>query len=97
MDLDHAVVGMIAIITEFARLLPISLQGIGVREATFAFFAARAGGPSAAAFATCATAYALHFAVVLAVALAARYGFESLPRLTREARQIANQFVRGVQ
>jgi hypothetical protein len=89
---------MIAIITEAARLLPIFLQGIGVREATFAFFAAQAGGgPSEAAFATCATAYALHFALVLALALAARYGFESLPRLTREARQIANQFVRGVQ
>ena len=95
--LDHAVVGMIAVITEFSRLLPISFQGIGVREATFAFFASRAGGYSEAAFAACAAAYALHFAIVMVVAVAARYGFEFLPRLTREVRQIANQFVRGVQ
>jgi glycosyltransferase 2 family protein len=95
--LDHAVVGMIAVITEFSRLVPISFQGIGVREATFAFLATRAGGYSEAAFAACAAAYALHFAIVMVVAVAARYGFEFLPRLTREARQIANQFVRGVQ
>ena len=95
--LGHAVVGMIAIITEFSRLLPISFQGIGVREATFAFLATQAGGSSEAAFAASAAAYALHFALVMALAVAVRYGFEFLPRLTREARQIANQFVRGVQ
>ncbi len=44
--LDREVVGMIAIITEFSRLLPISFQGVGVREATFAFLAAQAGGSS---------------------------------------------------
>lgn len=94
--LDHAVVGMIAIITEFSRLLPISFQGIGVREATFAFLAAQAGGSSEAAFAACAAAYALHFALVTAVAFAARYGFDFLPRLTREAKHVAAQFVRGL-
>jgi len=86
--LDRVVVGMIAIITEFSRLLPISFQGIGVREATFAFLAAQAGGSSEAAFAACAAAYALHFALVAAVAFAARYGFDFLPRAT--------QFVRGL-
>jgi glycosyltransferase 2 family protein len=94
--LDHEVVGMIAIITEFSRLLPISFQGIGVREATFAFLASQAGGSSEAAFAACATAYALHFALVTVVAFAARYGFDFLPRLTREAKQVAAQFVRGL-
>ena len=91
-----AVVGMIAIVTEFSRLLPISVQGIGVREATFAFLAGQAGGSSEAAFAACATVYALHFALVALVALAARHGFEFLPRLASEMKHVADQFLRGV-
>jgi uncharacterized membrane protein YbhN (UPF0104 family) len=61
-----------AIITEFARLLPISIQGIGVREATFAWLVAQAGGASAAAVVACGTAYALHFALVVLIAVVER-------------------------
>lgn len=64
---------MITVATEFARLLPISIQGIGVREATFASFAAEAGGSAAPAFAACAIAYALHFALIALFAFAARW------------------------
>ncbi len=94
--LDRAIVGMIAIVTEFSRLLPISVQGIGVREATFAILAAQAGGSSEAAFAACATAYALHFTLVAAIAFAARCSIEFLPHLASEIKQRADQFLRGV-
>jgi hypothetical protein len=87
---------MIAIVTEFSRLLPISVQGIGVREATFAILAAQAGGSSEAAFAACATAYALHFILVAAIAFAARCSIEFLPHLASEIKQRADQFLRGV-
>ena len=93
--IDRATVGMSAIVAEFSRLLPISVQGIGVREATFAFLAAKAGGSFEAAFAACATAYALHFALIAFVAFTARCGI--LPRVTNEMRQLAAQFLRGVQ
>ena len=63
---------MIAVVTEFARLLPISIQGIGVREMTFASLAAKAGGAAAPAFAACATAYALHFLLSAVIGLIAR-------------------------
>jgi hypothetical protein len=78
--LERTVVAVIAIVTEFSRLLPISVQGVGVREATFAFLAAQAGASSEAAFAACATAYALHFALVAVNALAARLGFRATAR-----------------
>jgi uncharacterized membrane protein YbhN (UPF0104 family) len=61
-----------AIITEFARLLPTSIQGIGVREATFGWLVAQAGGAPAPAVVACATAYALHFALVALIALVER-------------------------
>jgi len=93
--IDRATVGMSAIVAEFSRLLPISVQGIGVREATFAFLAAKAGGSFEAAFAACATAYALHFALIAFVAFTVRCGI--LPRVSNEMRQLAAQFLRGVQ
>jgi uncharacterized membrane protein YbhN (UPF0104 family) len=63
---------MITVATEFARLLPISVQGIGVREATFAWLAVQAGGSAEPAFVACAIAYALHFALIAVFALGAR-------------------------
>jgi len=51
---------MVSIVTEFSRLLPISIQGIGVREATFASLSQVAGGNSNAALVACASAYAIH-------------------------------------
>jgi uncharacterized membrane protein YbhN (UPF0104 family) len=71
----HVIV-MIAVVTECARLLPISIQGIGVREATFASLATQAGGAAAPAFAACATAYALHFLLSGVVGIAARALFD---------------------
>jgi len=60
------------IVAEFARLLPISIQGIGVREATFAWLATEAGAAAAPAVVACATAYALHFFLVTVIALMER-------------------------
>lgn len=69
LDLGRTI--MITVATEFSRLLPISIQGIGVREVTFSWFAAAAGGSPAPAFVACATAYALHFGVVALLAIIA--------------------------
>jgi uncharacterized protein (TIRG00374 family) len=55
---------MVAVITEFSRLLPISIQGIGVREATFAYFTAEFGGAAADGFVVCATLYLVNYLVV---------------------------------
>jgi glycosyltransferase 2 family protein len=71
----HVIVA-IAVVTECARLLPISIQGIGVREATFAALAIQAGGVGAAAFAACATAYALHFVMSGLLGIVARTSFD---------------------
>jgi uncharacterized membrane protein YbhN (UPF0104 family) len=75
--LSARVIVMITVVTECARLLPISIQGIGVREATFASLAAQAGGAAAPAFAACATVYALHFFLSGLVGVAARMSFHS--------------------
>jgi glycosyltransferase 2 family protein len=64
LDLHFAELSMIAIATEFARLLPISVQGIGVREGVFAWLCAQSGAMAESGFAACALAYALHFALV---------------------------------
>ena len=36
MDVGFAILGMVGILTDLVRLIPISIQGIGVREGTFA-------------------------------------------------------------
>jgi uncharacterized membrane protein YbhN (UPF0104 family) len=73
--LPARVMVMIAVVTECARLLPISAQGIGVREVTFATLATQAGGDGAAAFAACATGYALHFLLAGLIGITARTFF----------------------
>ena len=50
---------MTTILTEFARLVPISIQGIGVREATFAELTGLAGGSPEAGFVVCALLYGI--------------------------------------
>jgi uncharacterized membrane protein YbhN (UPF0104 family) len=75
-NLPAHVIVAIAVVTECARLLPISIQGIGVREATFAALAVQAGRVGAAAFAACATAYALHFLLTGLLGIAARTSFD---------------------
>jgi glycosyltransferase 2 family protein len=72
LSLSFAGITVSSTITELARLLPISVQGIGVREATFAWLAALLGGRAGPAFAACATAYALHYSVSFIIAGIAR-------------------------
>jgi uncharacterized membrane protein YbhN (UPF0104 family) len=76
MDLRPSIIVMLAVITECVRLLPISIQGIGVREATFASLAVQFGGAAAPAFAACATVYALHFFLSGLLGIAARTSFD---------------------
>jgi hypothetical protein len=75
-NLPAHVIVAIAVVIECARLLPILIQGIGVREATFAPLAVQAGGVGAAAFAACTTAYALHFLLTGLLGIAARTSFD---------------------
>jgi hypothetical protein len=73
--LRPSIIVMLAVVTQCVRLLPISIQGIGVREATFASLAAQFGGAAAPAFAACATVYALHFFLSGVLGMAARATF----------------------
>jgi uncharacterized membrane protein YbhN (UPF0104 family) len=57
--LPPATVGAIAIIAELLRLVPLSIQGIGIREGAFAGLLAIIGQSPAAGFAIAAVAYAL--------------------------------------
>lgn len=66
LDAPAAVVGMIGVSAELARWLPVSLQGVGVREAVVAFGMERFGGDPAGGFAAGALAYLLHTAVCAA-------------------------------
>lgn len=65
-DASLLVVVAAAGLTEIVRFVPITFQGIGVREAAFAFFVASAGGDRAAGFAAGAAAYAVLTVVLLA-------------------------------
>ena len=65
-------IAMVSIVTEFSRLLPISIQGIGVREATFASLSQAAGGNSNAALVACASAYAIHTVNMMAAGWCAK-------------------------
>ena len=69
LQLPLTTVAMIAITTEFSRLLPISIQGIGVREATFAWLATQAGGQGEPAVVACVAAYAVHFGLCAILAV----------------------------
>jgi glycosyltransferase 2 family protein len=69
--LSVAALAMVTVVSEFSRLLPVSIQGVGVREATFAWLSSEAGGASGAAYVACAAAYALHFALVAGIGFAA--------------------------
>lgn len=59
--------GLTAIITEMSRILPISLQGIGVREVTFAWLAEGLGASYEAAFVACFLLYVVNYVAVLIV------------------------------
>lgn len=61
---------MITILAEFARLLPLTVQGIGVREAAFAWGAQAAGGQAEVGFVLGAVLYGVNYLVVIALGLA---------------------------
>jgi len=71
LSLPVALLGMIVVLTELIRLVPISFQGIGVRELTFALLAGLAGAEAETGFLVGTLAYlALSLSLILAGALA---------------------------
>jgi len=67
LGLSLPVLAMIVSLTEIIRLIPISFQGIGVREGVFSMLVGLAGGSAATAFVVAAVAYAA-LSLVLAIA-----------------------------
>ena len=57
LELSWPILGLIVIAVELLRMIPISVQGIGLREGGFAYLAALCGGSPEAAFITAALAY----------------------------------------
>ena len=57
LGLGFVALGTVAILTELVRLVPISLQGIGVREGAFAFLAGLCGAKPEVAFVVATLAY----------------------------------------
>ncbi len=78
--LDWSMLLMIGTITELSRLIPLSIQGAGIRESVFAWLATQAGAQAEPAFIACAAAYALHFAVLSAVAFATKFVMQYVSR-----------------
>jgi hypothetical protein len=66
LDIGIPALAAAVILTEFARLLPISVQGIGVREATFSALVAQMGGDASAGFVVCAVLYLVNYVVIAA-------------------------------
>ena len=65
-DIPFAVIGMIAVLVELVRLVPITIQGIGVREAAYAYCFQIMGHAPENGFVVGAVAYALaSLAVIL--------------------------------
>ena len=58
--------GVVVVLAELIRLLPITIQGIGLREGAYAYVFTLLGAPSEAGFALSAVAYlALSLAIIL--------------------------------
>lgn len=73
LNLSATPVTLIVILTEFVRLIPLSVQGIGVREATFAWLSSLAGGAAATAFVVCTVLYIIN--TIVAAGLGSIAGF----------------------
>jgi hypothetical protein len=82
---------MVVILTEFSRLIPISLQGIGVREGTFALLTADLGADAAAGFTVCALLYLLNYVMVGGMGVAAGTAIESIERKSMARNRTARQ------
>jgi hypothetical protein len=66
LDVPFAVLGVVATLVEFARWLPISIQGIGVREGLYASLFVLFGYPAESGFALGTIAYLSLTAALLA-------------------------------
>ncbi len=77
LSLTLAQVTMITIVTEFARLLPVAVQGIGVREAVFAWLSHLLGASAEEGFVVCALVYAVNALMIGGIGCAAAV---ALPR-----------------
>ena len=68
-------VGAIAVLTELIRFVPISFQGIGLREGSFALFVGLAGGEPEAGFVVAGLAYlGMSVSLVLAGLIGLMFG-----------------------
>lgn len=75
LGLSIPLLGAIAILTELVRLVPISLQGIGLREASFSVLVGLAGGSAESGFVLGAWSYlALSIALLACWPIAAAMG-----------------------
>ncbi len=75
LGLPLAVVGAIAVLTELIRFVPISFQGIGLREGSFALFVGLAGGEPEAGFVVAGLAYlGMSVSLVLAGLIGLMFG-----------------------
>jgi uncharacterized protein (TIRG00374 family) len=72
LDLPIALLAMLVSLTEIIRLIPVSFQGIGIREGVFSALVGLAGGVPANGFVVAAVAYA---ALSLALAMSGIIGF----------------------
>lgn len=78
LQLPISLLALIVSFTEVVRLIPVSLQGIGVREGVFAVLVGMAGGLPAVGFVVAAVAYvALSLALVVAGLLGGLLGLTS--------------------
>ena len=83
------VLWLVAILADIARWMPLSLQGIGVREAAFATMFVFFGADSAQGFVIGATAYVLlTIAMVISGGLAV--GFDMIATLRSASRRAAS-------
>jgi glycosyltransferase 2 family protein len=72
LDLDWLSLGAVAILVELLRILPVSIQGIGVREAGFAYLGSMLGAHAETGFITAAVGYlCLSGALIICGAIAA--------------------------
>lgn len=75
LHLSWVMLGMIVVLVEFVRLLPVSIQGIGIREGAYAYLFGVIGESSEAGFIVGAISY---LALSLSVFIAGAVGFGCL-------------------
>jgi uncharacterized protein (TIRG00374 family) len=84
--------GLIVVLVELIRSVPISIQGIGVREGTYAYLFSRLGEPSEVGFILGMMSY---LALSVAIVVAGLVGFGCQIAAKRCAPQVATESVRA--